>query len=355
MKKIFVFTLITMLSITSISFAQDNQANRYAIKSGHVEYKLTGNTEGTKSLWFDNYGEIFVEEVNSITTTKMFGMKNVTEEHKVTIMKGAENITIDYIEETVYKSTNPYYQDGKDFAESMTKEEQEEFTNSIMNSFGGEIIGEENILGKKCEIMSMLGTKTWIYKGVALKSEAKILGVKNFEDATEFEENVKIPASKFKIPEGFEVEDLTQQIEAYYGDYDDGYEEEEDEESYPVEMPYNIFLDAIDGLQIEGYNSTTTMNMEGEQYMAVYMKTFTQAFTIVASSMEDADMEADEEIIESFKHKGRDMHYITTTEDGITMNGIVVEFPKYNTFISLIATGEFSKDRLVDIFDDLKF
>ena len=356
MKKQLLFSLMALILLNISPKAQDNKANRYAVKSGHVEYKLTGNAEGTRSIWFDNYGDTWVEEKQTTTTVKMFGMKSVTEEHTLIIMNGAESITVDFIEGTAYKSRNPYYQDGKDFAESMTKEQQEEFANDIMNSLGGEIIGEETILGKKCEIMSMLGSKAWIYKGITLKSETKVLGVKNYEEAIKFEENIKFPASKLKVPEGFDVEDLTQQMNSYYGEYEEEVEEDyEEEESHQVEMPYEVFQKAVQDISIEGYNRASVMNLENEQYMAVFMKTMTQALTIIATSMEDADFDDKSDVVDEFKHNGRQMYHINTKEDGVTMTGVVAEYSKYNTLISIIATSELSKTELLKIFDDLKF
>ena len=44
--------------------AQD-QLKKYAIKSGHIEYELTGSTTGTKTVWWDNYGDKLFEETKS--------------------------------------------------------------------------------------------------------------------------------------------------------------------------------------------------------------------------------------------------------------------------------------------------
>ncbi len=355
MKRRIFFSIAAVLILVSNIYAQDNKSNRFAVKSGHIEYNLTGNAEGTKSVWFDNYGHTFVEEKKTTTTVKMFGMKNVTEEHTLSIMQGPEIISIDFIKETAVKSVNPYYQDSRDFIEGMTEEEQEDFTNSVISSFGGEIIGEEDVLGKKCEIMAMLGSKAWIYKGITLKSESKVLGIKNIEEAVKFQENIKFPASKLKVPEGFEVEDLSQQMNEYSGEYDD--EDEEEYEAHPVEMPYETFQKGIKNVSLDSYNRTTVMNMEGEQYMAVYMKSLTDAFTIVATSMEDADFDnsEDEDVLEKFKHDGRTMYYRETTDDGMTMRGITIEYKKFNTLITLVATSSINKEQLLDIYSDLNF
>ncbi|PID94422.1 MAG: hypothetical protein CSA95_03110 [Bacteroidetes bacterium] len=359
MKRIIFTVLLTFLAFSVTLKAQNQKINQYAIKSGHVKYKLTGNTEGTKEIWFDNYGDTQIEEENSVTTVKIFGMKDVKEKHTRSIMQGPRITMIDFKEKKVTKSINPLYEEINQQVNSMTEKEQEAYAKEILESLGGEIIGEETILNKRCEITSLLGSKVWVYKGVSLKIESKILGIKNFQEATLFKEKVTIPSSLFDTPKGFEVQDLSEQTENFFANpgelYEEVEEEEEEEESYPVEMPYEMFQKAMNKFEIEGYNRTTVMNLQGEQYMAVFMKSLQSGFSVLASSMEgmeEGELKDEEgKSYDTFYHKRKKMYYFEELDQGIKASILMVQFPKYNTNISLVSTGDFTKQELIDLFD----
>jgi outer membrane lipoprotein-sorting protein len=73
---------------------------------------------------------------------------------------------------------------------------------------GGKIVGNEQFLGKDCIVIEMKQegqtSKMWYYKGIPLKIEGKSYTM----EATKFEENVTIPASKFSIPNGIKLSEM---------------------------------------------------------------------------------------------------------------------------------------------------
>ncbi len=364
MKRIIFTVLLTLLAFTITLKAQNEKTNRYAIKSGHVKYELTGNTEGTKELWFDNYGDIQIQEEKTVTTVKILGMKDVREKHTRRIIQGPNITMIDFKEKRITKNVNPLYEEINQQINSMTEKEQEAYAEEILSSLGGEVIGEETILNKRCEISSLLGTKVWVYKGVSLKVESKILGIKNFEKATLFKEKITIPSSLFDLPKGFEMQDLSEQTENLFANPGELYEEEEGEEeekkeSHPVEMPYEMFQKAMNKLDIEGYKRTTVLNLQGEQYMAVFMKSLQSGFSVVASStrgMNEEDFEENGEgKVDVFFHKKKKMYYLEEESEEGKVSILMVQVPKYHTMISLISAGDFTKKQLIDLFDTMHF
>lgn len=46
----------------------------------------------------------------------------------------------------------------------------------VFEMFGGERIGKGKVLGVECDIISVMGAKSWIYKGLVLKSEVQMMG-----------------------------------------------------------------------------------------------------------------------------------------------------------------------------------
>ena len=207
MKNIILLALI-FLSLQTITKAQQ-KAKSFTLKSGHIEYKLTGNTTGTRSLWWDDYGYKSCIEENSVTVVKMLGIKNKEQRHAHTVMIGSEFWTADLIKNTGQKGNIDFYKDMIKITEGLTKDEVKQLEDDILNSFGGERLGKGMVLGNECDIISVMGAKSWIYKGLALKSEVEIMGIINNEIAVSFEKNINIPSSKFKFLSNIEYEDIS--------------------------------------------------------------------------------------------------------------------------------------------------
>jgi hypothetical protein len=72
-------------------------------------------------------------------------------------------------------------------------------------------LGTETILGKECEIYSFdykdmsTSGKTWVWKGVALKSELKAMGMDVILNGKSFDVNPIIDTGIFEVPEGFKI------------------------------------------------------------------------------------------------------------------------------------------------------
>ncbi len=197
MKKTLLFFAI--LAIVNCGFGQQKH-NKYAVKSGYIKYDISGNTKGTKEIWWDNYGDISRTEVNTVTTTRFLGTTSETKTHTLNIMKGDKFWSIDYLNNTAQKGISPVYQQATEMSENMTEAEAKKLGEDILASMGGERLGNELFLGKSCEIVTLLGIKSWIYKGLLLKSEGNLLGFKTNEIAVKFDENISVPASRFVAP-----------------------------------------------------------------------------------------------------------------------------------------------------------
>lgn len=187
----------------NILFAQQD-IDRYLVKSGYIEYELTGSTKGTKKIWWDNYGDKEREEIKSVSEVKMFGMVQKEEVHSINISVGDKFWHVNLLEGTGIKGTNQTYEADLDYTRDLTDAERKQLENDILNAFGGERLSPEKFLGKTCEVVQVMGAKSWIYKGIVLKSTANIMGIEVNETAIKFEENKAIPASKFEPPSDIE-------------------------------------------------------------------------------------------------------------------------------------------------------
>jgi hypothetical protein len=204
--------LLILLSLSLITLfinAQNEQSSRFVIKSGYVEYDLTGSTTGTKKFWWDNYGDRTRTETKSLSIVKMLGFTSKDEQHTISITDESTVYSWDLIKGTAYKSSiEEYVEMGQEMTEDMTDAEIEKMVDEILESLGGERLGIEKVLGKDCEVIKVMMAKVWIYKGVPLKSQAKVMNIEANETAVKFEENIRIPSSSFIPDKGIEFEEI---------------------------------------------------------------------------------------------------------------------------------------------------
>ncbi len=340
---------IFIICLTLSGYAQE--AKKYAIKSGYLKLQLTGNTVGTKEIWWDDYGQKSAEHEKSTTTTKMFGMKSTEEKDMLTILVKDKYWVVDYTDNSGSTGTIPFYQDAQDFANGMTEQEQEEFSNEVLTQLGGQKVGTEVLNGYKCEVFTLMGSKSWAHKGLILKSEAKILGIANNEMFTEFKPNASVPSSKFTAPSGYDYEDLTAASQNYWsamGDYED--EDDYEDVTVPVKYPYEKFKNVIAGFSYPGYSCRGTNSMDG-----IHASTFLKGFNslmIVAESRQNAE-EGEHDGFVAFSHNGHKCYYgEVEDEDG---TALIVEYANYDMYVVIGAIPDLSKEELLKISDKLKF
>ncbi|MBS3741862.1 MAG: hypothetical protein KGY74_07060 [Candidatus Cloacimonetes bacterium] len=353
MKRLIVYFILILISVSSSLIAE--KPNRFALKSAHIVYELSGNTEGKKEVWFDNYGTKYYEQKKTTTTIEMFGIKNTQKEHKISITVDGTHYDIDMINKTGYKSQIPEMEAFQQYAENMTEEEQDNFKQEILDSFGGKIVGNEKFMDKECEIMELMGRKSWLYKGVALKGEGNVMGVVSNETAREFKENPVVPASQFDPPAGIAYEEAPKY--GYMGDEAEEGEYYEDEYEEGMEVPISLaeFKNGIKDIENLGYKQTGIMDEDRDSYTAMFIKESGNMLIIGASAYEEDEEIEEEYDVETFTHKGKKIKFATITEDEAKINVILVQYPSFNLVISLSSIPKLPKSDLLKISDELKF
>ena len=190
-----LFTLQFAITITAQDF------RKYSKKSGHVEYKLSGDATGTNSIYWDDWGRKEVQIQKSKTT--VWGMTN--EEDKTTLMLGSEVYSWKEGENRIRKSENPMAKLWEE--KHYTEKDIEKFSKESLETLGFKKTGEENLDGKNCEVYEGVGGKLWIWKEnqIAIKTNVKILGINIASEATKIELDKSIDASLFEIPKNMEI------------------------------------------------------------------------------------------------------------------------------------------------------
>ena len=350
MKKVILLMLIITFVVFSFLTAARNK--RYAIKSAHIVYELTGNISGEKEIWFDDYGLKYFEEEKSTTTIKMFGITSEEKEHTIVIHDGETLYDIDMITKTGYKGTLPEMSHLRDMAQNMTEAEQKKLKDNVMNSLGGKELGTEKFMGKNCEVMEVMGVKSWIYNGITLKSEGNIMGVETKETATKFQENINVSATKFHPPSGITYEDMPSFGTMFDDEEDeDSYYEDEETDDVAVPITFDEFKSGLSDISSAGYTQTMVMQEDGD-YMAMYMSGTGSMLMIMASGYTDED---DDEGFESFSHKGKTMKYGSMPGGDSSISMLIVLYPANKLMIDINSMSGMSKDELIKIAETLSF
>jgi hypothetical protein len=194
MKQINILLIMVLLALGVTNLLAQNK--RYHVKSGVVEYKMSGGgsifgikneTKGTSKLIFKDWGNIELTDEKSTSTT--MGKTDVVD--KITKIDNGKVYSVDKDRKVITVFTLDMLKQSKD----MTK-----MGKDMLKSVGGKKIGTGKVLGYTCEIWEALGSKIWIYKGVTLKVEASIMGIKSTQIATKAKFNINISDSKFKLP-----------------------------------------------------------------------------------------------------------------------------------------------------------
>jgi len=189
-------TIITVIFVSTFIFGQSSQV-KYHIKSGIIEYEISGASKGKEVVYFDNYG--IKEAKYSNQEIDMMGIKQKT--NQIIISDSEYIYTLDVDKKTGTKMKNP-------FLGSMPEDKNlEELGKEIMTNMGGKVIGSETLLGKTCEIweVSQLSAKIWVWNTVPLKTEVNMMGMKIVSNATKFEPNANVPKEKFVVPDAYTI------------------------------------------------------------------------------------------------------------------------------------------------------
>ena len=124
---------------------------------------------------------------------------------------------VDFDDKVIYEYT----------PETMKNSEYEDFAKTgkeMVEAMGGKKIGEEKFMGYTCEIWQMMHIKLWLYKGIMLKSEAEMMGIKH---TTKVDLDISISADDLKLP-NFPIKSAAESIM---------YEGNEEEDDVPQLTP----------------------------------------------------------------------------------------------------------------------
>ena len=213
MKKIIQISIIAVIG-SSMLLASADKMKRYEMKSGQIEYDIStsGNVmgmvqmdmKGTKKVTFDENGLKHLVEEKKVSKEVAMGQTKEDKTHTIQYMNDGYIYSVDFKEKKIMRMKNPTMDMMKMFGDekSMKKTGEE-----MMKSMGGKKTGTDKVLGYTCEVWDMMGVKQCIYKGIPLRVESNIMGMKNLEIATQASFDISLNKDDFKLPD-FPVSDM---------------------------------------------------------------------------------------------------------------------------------------------------
>ena len=182
---------IFIFSLFAVSFAANSQAadqKMHPLKNYSVTYELSGNTEGTKSQYSQDYGGTicWIEK----SETSIMGNSQKRNVKIITYVKDGDQwiITIELDNNTGTKMKNPMY---KAIAGGMKGKTPKEFSEGVMKQMGGKVVGEKTVNGEKCKEWTLMGgASTCVTEDqIVVESKADMAGISISEVATKVNRN----------------------------------------------------------------------------------------------------------------------------------------------------------------------
>ena len=200
---------------SSLGFAGANQMQKYEVKSGKIAYDIKGSgdimgmvkmkTVGKKRVIFDDYGVQNLVEENKVEKKTTQGQTETTKSHTMVYMKDSILYQVDFSKKRIMRMQNPAAAMGTLFGGDKTMKQTGE---AMMKQMGGKKMGSDKVLGYTCEVWEIMGSvKQCMYKGIPLKIESDMMGMKNTEIATKIEFDISIDKEDFELPD-FPIYDM---------------------------------------------------------------------------------------------------------------------------------------------------
>lgn len=344
--------LLLAVSFSLVATAQKDGKYIFS-KSGHIEYQLSGNTVGKKTVWYDEFGIKMATLTESTTTIKVLGISSKTTTKELEIRNGNLLWKINLLDNTGTKTTINYaIKAGKALTDKKTDEELHNMERQTILDMNGKIEGYENILGKKCLVFTLGTTKFWQYKGYPLKSVITLGTLTNNETAVLFEENIAVPAAKFSIPAGVKItegvnpldggiEGMLSQMGAGAENEQGNNDAEEGDEPLQTNISYENYVKAVNAVKIPNFVRTASSN-ETSTYVTMFRinNTFGSISIMNPELYDRAEEGEGVEIKKVYTVNGKAAKYAIIKSEDTPMHTVFIKYParKMTLLISSMQT-----------------
>lgn len=168
----------------------------FGIKSGIIEYNITGSQTGNKKLYFDEWGRMQAEFSNSTISVGKYSKHS----NLLKITKNDRQYVINLDNKTGTKRENPIIEKMMELGEQIN---YGDFGEQLILIDGGYESGSDEVMDKNCKVFqfSKQNKTWWVWNWILLKSEIKRGNVNININATDIKTNVEMPENIFSIPD----------------------------------------------------------------------------------------------------------------------------------------------------------
>lgn len=333
--------------IINFSVAQQNKGI-YPMKSGHIEYALSGDLSGTKTVWFDDYGALYYERENSVLHMLYEEEESIENSNRLQIHTYEYTWAIDMTDKTGKRYDSYFSEDlYDDFDLTDDKAVKEELENTI-SDYGGEYLGMEELLGKNCHVYTVWGAKTWLYQGHTLKMITEFEGLKTEITATVYEENIEVPKEIFEVPNDIDIEIIEDIVVEDNNDAPDTYKE--------LTWSFSEFQVKINKIKLKAFTVSDIFDLMG-MYSATFNSGEARSIYIIANHIDNFDIDVDIEFDNSEKFEKYGCAMIYTPEipnDSSNTSLLVMKYPKNNCYFFIYSYPTMSSKQMLKIAKQLK-
>ncbi len=182
------------------SFGQE--FHRYKIRSGIIEYKMSGMQTGTETIYFDRWG---MREAKYTQTEIKAGSISV-KQNRLGLLDGEWTYAVDLDQKTGTKIATPLMKELTGAAKREGKDATD-IGEEMLARMGGRKTGTATLLGKTCDVWEIknLNAKSWVWQGLTLKTEVNMMGKTTTTEAVRLQDNVSVPEEKLTLPKDVKI------------------------------------------------------------------------------------------------------------------------------------------------------
>ncbi|MEZ4752795.1 MAG: hypothetical protein R3A13_00555 [Bdellovibrionota bacterium] len=192
--KNFLISFAALFFLTPALFAEDNSAHRYDVKSGIIEYTVSGARVGIETLYFDDWGK--TEARVSKTSTNLTDTPNSPDD-SLSLIKDGKSYVID-----LRSNKGTVTDNSKTLAMSGDTSTRTQMSLPTSNKIT--IAGEECIIWKS----ALLNSESCLWKNLPLKTTSGSDSMLVTKSATKITITDQLPADAFKLPENLDITTL---------------------------------------------------------------------------------------------------------------------------------------------------
>jgi hypothetical protein len=196
-------SLFILLLIPTITFSQakakDLRAKdfkKYAMKSGSIEYEISGDATGSETLVFDDFGWTSLKK--QTMNFELYGISSTQSVHEVT--DGDFSYRLQPEDSTMSKRVDLKWSSIASY------KSPDQLSEAILFSLGGTYASDSTLNDKVCQVWTFENKamqEMWIWNGLVMKRKTKLGDRIVITTASKMEINVEVDPSQFIIPNYF--------------------------------------------------------------------------------------------------------------------------------------------------------